>query len=134
FADHPNWNAPQLEVVATGLAFRVWRQGRQLLPAVVPKARLDGELDPRVPKDYLTQNLIGQFHYMRGNTLQPSDWPRARREYEEAARAAPDNDVLFFNLGLVFAGNGLYDESLAALRRAAEINSRPMPGSQKLSA
>lgn len=133
FAEHPNWNAPQLEVVATGLAFRVCRRGGPFLPAVAPKARLDGELDPRVPKDYLTQNLIGQFHYMRGNTLLPSDWPRARREYEEAARAAPDNDVLFFNLGLVFAGNGLYDESLANLRRANQINSRPIPG-QKLSA
>jgi tetratricopeptide (TPR) repeat protein len=126
FSDHPNWNEPQLEVVATGLAFRVWRRGRPLPPAVVPKARLDGELDPRVPKDYLTQNLIGQFHYMLGNTLERSDWPRARREYQEAMKAAPDNDVLFFNLGLIFAGSGLYDEAIAAFRRSDEINPRPI--------
>jgi tetratricopeptide (TPR) repeat protein len=70
-----------------------------------------------VPKDYLTQNLIGQFHYMLANTLERSDWPRARREYAEAMKAAPHNDVLFFNLGLIFGGHGLYDEAIAAFRR-----------------
>jgi tetratricopeptide (TPR) repeat protein len=134
FSDHPNWNEPQLEIVATGLAFRVCRRGRPQPPSLVPKPRLDGEMDPRVPKDYLTQNLIGQFHYMLGNTLERSEWPRARREYAEAMKSAPDNDVLFFNLGLIFAGNGLYDEAVAAFRRSSEINPRPIPGSGKAKA
>lgn len=131
FTDHPNWSQPQLETVAMGLAFRVWRAGRPVPAAAVLKPSLDGELDPRVPKDYLTQNLIGQFHYMRGNSLERSDWPRARREYAEAMKAAPQNDVLFFNLGLIFAGNGLYDEALAAFRRSREINPRPILSASK---
>jgi tetratricopeptide (TPR) repeat protein len=134
FTDHPNWNVPQLEVVSSGLAFRVCRRGAEPPPARVPKTRLEGELDPRVPRDYLTRNLIGQFHYMLGNTLARSDWQRARREYDEAARAAPDNDVLFFNLGLIYAGNGLYDEALAAFRRSDQINPRPIPGPERPSA
>lgn len=134
FTDHPNWNEPQLELAATGLAFRVWRRGRPLPPAVVPKERLDGENDPRIPKDYLTQNLIGQFHYMLANTLERSDWPRARREYEEAMKAAPGNDVLFFNLGLIFAERGLYDEAITAFRRSSEINPRPVLGPVRLKA
>jgi len=81
-----------------------------------------------VPKDYLTQNLIGNFHQMLGVTWEPRDWPRARREFEEAAAAAPDNDVLFYNLGLVYRRNGLLDEALAAFRRSARINPRPIPG------
>jgi hypothetical protein len=134
FTDHPNWNNPQLELVPDGLAFRVWRRGRPLPPAAVPKDRLEGELDPAVPKDYLTQNLIGQFHYMLGNTLGRSDWPRARREYAEAMKAAPHNDVLFFNLGLIFAGSGLYDESIAAFHHSAGINPRAVAGPGRLKA
>jgi tetratricopeptide (TPR) repeat protein len=134
FSDHPNWNNPQLELVPEGLAFRVTRRGRPLPPAVPIKDRLDGELDPRVPRDYLTQNLIGQFHYMLGNTLERSDWPRARREYAEAMRAAPHNDVLFFNLGLIFAGSGLYDEAIAAFQRSSEINPRAVAGPGRLKA
>ena len=134
FSDHPNWNNPQLELVPEGLAFRVWRRGRPLPPVAVSKDRLDGELDQRVPKDYLTQNLIGQFHYMLGNTLERTDWPRARREYGEAMKAAPHNDVLFFNLGLIFGGSGLYDEAIAAFRRSAEINPRAVAGPGHLTA
>jgi tetratricopeptide (TPR) repeat protein len=130
FTDHPNWRQPELEVVASGLAFRISRRGGPLPQSPIPKLRLDGELDSRVPKDYLTQNLIGQFHYMLGNTLARSDWPRARQEFAEAAKAAPDNDVLFFNLGLIFAGDGLYDEAIAAFRRSIQINPRPVPGPQ----
>jgi tetratricopeptide (TPR) repeat protein len=134
FSDHPNWNNPQLELLPTGLAFRVWRRDRPATAASVQRDRLDGELDPRVPKDYLTQNLIGQFHYMLANTLERSDWPRARREYAEAMKAAPHNDVLFFNLGLIFGGHGLYDEAIAAFRRSTEINPRPVPGPGRLKA
>ena len=134
FTDHPNWNNPQLELVPAGLAFRVGRRGRPLPPASAPKERLEGELDPAVAKDYLTQNLIGQFHYMLGNTLERSDWPRARSEYAEAMRAAPHNDVLFFNLGLIFAGSGLYDEAIAAFRRSSEINPRAVAGAGRLKA
>jgi tetratricopeptide (TPR) repeat protein len=134
FTDHPNWNNPQLELVPAGLAFRVGRRGQPLPPAVVPKDRLEGELDPRVPKDYLTQNLIGQLHYMLGNTLERSDWPRARREYAEAMKAAPYNDVLFFNLGLIFGGSGLYDEAIAAFKRSSELNPRAVAGPVRLKA
>ena len=34
------------------------------------KDRLEDELDPRVPKDYLTQNLIGNFHQMLAMTVE----------------------------------------------------------------
>jgi len=134
FTDHPNWNNPQLELVPAGLAFRVGRRGRPIPPVPLPKARLDGEDDPRVPKDYLTQNLIGQMHYMRANTLERSDWPAARREYDEAMRASPHNDVLFFNLGLIFGGCGLYDEAIAAFDRSAAINPRAVAGPLRLRA
>ncbi len=87
-------------------------------------ALLPGEDDPTIPRDYLTQNLIGHFHYTLGFTYERRDWIRARREFRKAASAAPHNDVLFYNLGLVYARNGLYDEALAAFTRSDEINSR----------
>ena len=77
-----------------------------------------------MPKDYLTQNLIGHFHYMLGVTFESREWPRASREFDAAQRAAPDNDVLFYNLGLIYRRNGLFDEALAAFQRSEEINPR----------
>jgi tetratricopeptide (TPR) repeat protein len=121
---YPNWNAPGLEAVPVGLAFRAWRAGRPWPLPFAVKDYLDGERDPRVPKDYLTQNLVGNFHYMLGVTFERRDWLRARREFAIAAAAAPENDVLFYNLGLIFRRSGLLDESLAAFRRSEEINPR----------
>ncbi len=121
---YPNWRIAELDNVPVGLAFRAWRAGRPWPPPTPVKDRLDGELDPTVPKDYLTQNLIGTFHQMLGMTWEGRDWPRAQRELSEAARSAPDNDVLFYNLGLIYRRNGLLEEALAAFRRSDEINPR----------
>jgi tetratricopeptide (TPR) repeat protein len=127
FAEHPNWRMPELLVVPDGLAFRIMKSSAPMPPPRLPIRRLEGEDDPRVPKDYLTTNVIGNLHYMLGSTLERADWPAARREYEEAARAAKDNDVLFFNLGLIFEGNGLLDDSLRFFTRSREINPREIP-------
>lgn len=123
---HPNWSVAGLEVVPVGLAFQTVRAGAPPPPAPPLQETLDGETDPRVPKDYLTQNLVGQFHYMRGLTFERIDWPRAWREFEMAARAAPANDVLFYNLGLVYRQAGLVEEALAAFERSHAINPRPI--------
>ncbi len=121
---YPNWRIAELDPVPVGMAFRAWRAGRPWPPPTPVKDRLDGELDPRVPKDYLTQNLIGNFHQMLGMTWEGRDWARARRELSEAAGSAPDNDVLFYNLGLIYRRNGFLEEALAAFRRSDEINPR----------
>ena len=124
FTEHPNWNHPALELVPLGVVFRAWPAGKPPPAPVLPADTLAGELDPRVPKDYLTQNLIGQFHYMLGVTFEGRDWIRARREFAAATAAAPDNDVLFYNLGLIYRRDGLIDDALAAFRRSDAINPR----------
>jgi tetratricopeptide (TPR) repeat protein len=124
---HPNWKLPELEIVPVGLVFQTVRSGRPWPPALVPKRELEGERDPRVPKDYLTRNLIGHFHYMLGVSFENRDWPRAAVEFEAAASAAPDNDVLFYNLGLIYRRNGLFEEALASFQRAHAINPRQLP-------
>ncbi len=128
---HPNWRVPQLEAVPVGMAFRIWRAGRAWPPATPVKDRLEGELDPRVPKDYLTQNLIGNFHQMLGMTFEERDWPRAARELEIAAASAPNNDVLFYNIGLIYRRNGLLDKARAAFRRSDEINPREIASASR---
>ncbi len=127
----PNWNVAGLEAVPVGLTFRAWRSGRPWPPPTPVKSHLDGEQDPRVPKDYLTQNLIGNFHYMLGMTQERRNWPEARQEFAAAAAAASGNDVLFYNLGLIFRRNGLLEESLTAFRRSAEINPRAIASRSK---
>ncbi len=124
FTHHPNWQEPRLVLLPVGQVFRAVRAGQ---PAREPEGlllELPAENDPRVPKDFLTQNLIGQFHYMLGVTFETLDWARARQEFERAARAAPHNDVLFYNLGLIYRRNGLLDEALAAFQRSQAINPR----------
>ncbi|HEX6739480.1 MAG TPA: DUF2723 domain-containing protein [Vicinamibacteria bacterium] len=128
FTHHPNWREPRLAVVPVGLVFEIARaDGPAPAPRLPPRA-LAGDGDARVPKDYLTQNLIGHFHYMQGLALEASDWRRAAEELDRAAAAAADNDVLFFNLGLVYRARGLHAEALAAFERAHAINPRPIPG------
>ena len=130
FTHHPNWNLPELEIVPEGLVFRIARRGSAkattatLADAAALPRTLAGEDDPRVPKDYLTRNLIGEFHYMLGLTAEAGDPRSADREFRAAAAAAPDNDVLFYNLGLVYARSGRLPEALAAFSRSQEINPR----------
>ncbi len=127
FTHHPNWSFPAIEVVPVGLAFRTVRAGSPLPEPAVSAAGLAGADDPRVPKDYLTQNLVGQFHYMHGLTFEQCDWPPAAAAFRRAVAAAPSNDVLFYNLGLIYHRNGLLRRALAAFERAAEINPRHIP-------
>jgi tetratricopeptide (TPR) repeat protein len=131
---HPNWNVPDIALDPIGLVFRVRRADSPASAPVLPRTELTGMDDPGVPKDYLTQNLIGQFHYMIGFTFEQRDWPRARASFEAAARAAPQNDVLFYNLGLIYLRNGLYQEAIDAFERSAQINPRHIPGAKKVRA
>ena len=124
FTHHPNWNLPELAVVPAGLAFRIVRRGAPPERSVLAATVLAGENDPRVPKDYLTRNLVGEFHYMLGLNAQATDAAAAEREFRAAAAAAPDNDVLFYNLGLIYSRNGQWAEALAAFERSQEINPR----------
>ena len=127
FTHHPNWNTPGLEVVPMGLVFRTVRSDSPRPEPVIPKPELQGAWDPSVPKDYLSQNLIGHFHMMLGMTFEERDWPRARAEFDRATEAAPRNDVLFYNLGLIYQRNGLPRRALDAFARATEINPRHIP-------
>ncbi|MEM6794406.1 MAG: DUF2723 domain-containing protein [Acidobacteriota bacterium] len=128
FTHHPNWNHPQIDVVPVGLAFRTVRRGAGPeaveIPERLSERRLDGEDDPRVPRDYLTQNLVGHFHYMLGITYERSDWPVAARAFEKAAESAPSNDVLFYNLGLIYHRNGLVRRAVASFERSRAVNPR----------
>jgi tetratricopeptide (TPR) repeat protein len=131
---HPNWSVPGLEVVPVGLAFRTLRSGAPYPEPIIPAFELAGERDPRVPRDYLTRNLIGHFHYMLGVTFERRAWARAAGEFDAARRAAPDNDVLFYNLGLIYRRNGLLPEALDAFERSHAINPRHIPGQREVRA
>jgi len=131
FTHHPNWNMPQLDVVPRGIVFQAWRREAPPPPLTVDEQPLDGENDPRVPKDYLTQNLVGHLHYMLGVTWEPTDWRRATREFAIAEERSPDNDVLFYNLGLIYSRNGLYDDAERAFARSDAINPRHLASAKK---
>ncbi|MEO1084053.1 MAG: hypothetical protein AAFY88_07410, partial [Acidobacteriota bacterium] len=76
------------------------------------------------PKDYLASNLAGHFHYMLGITHEQRDWPTAEREMRRAAQIASRNDVLHYNLGLIYRRNGLVERALESFERSDRINPR----------
>ena len=124
FTHHPNWSRADLDIVPVGLVFQARRSGQPPPEPVIPLWELPGERDPAVPKDVLTANLIGHLHYMLGFTFAPRDWRRAHQQFALAVAASPDNDVLFYNLGLIYQRNGLLDDALAAFERSQAINPR----------
>lgn len=124
FTHHPNWQLPELEVVPEGLTFHVRGRGVPGRRIALDPPELDGEADPRVPKDYLTRNLIGDFHSMRARNLEQQDWRQADAAYRRAAASAPENDVLFYNLGLIYERRGLLREALEFFERSHAINPR----------
>jgi hypothetical protein len=134
FTHHPNWRVSDPEIVPVGLVFQTLRAGRPWPPPASLKTELAGERDPRVPKDYLTQNLIGHFHYMLGVTFEQRDWWRASREFRAAEGAAAQNDVLFYNLGLIYRRNGLFEEALAAFARSHAIDPRAVASRDRVRA
>ncbi len=131
FTHYPNWNMNGLDVVPVGLAFRTVRTGTGA-PVSLPERELDGAWDAAVPKDYLASNLVGHFHYMLGLTHESTEWPRARAEFLRAGEAAPGNDVLFYNLGLIYRRNGMVRRSFEAFERAQAINGRHIPSNEKV--
>jgi tetratricopeptide (TPR) repeat protein len=130
FTHHPNWDSPDLQIVPAGLAFRVWPRDAEAPQVVLPPDALPGADDPQIPKDYLTRNLIGQYYFMLAFDNERRDWARAAYNLERAMRAAPDNDVLFYNAGLLYERNGHLTEALRAFERSAAINPRHIPGSR----
>lgn len=121
---------PGLDVIPVGIVFRAWPRGEPPPPPAEVAPELAGEHDPRVPKDFLTQNLIGYYHYLLGLTAERTDWPRAAKEFETAAAAAPSNDALFYNLGLAYVRNGLLEEAITAFERSHAINPRRLADSR----
>lgn len=134
FTHHPNWNLDQLRIVPVGLAFQVTHANAPLPEPTLPTDGLAGADDLGVPKDYLTQNLLGHYHYMQGITFETRDWPRAAEAFRRAMEKAPRNDVLFYNLGLIHRRNGLWTEALAFFEHSNRINPRRLANNKEVRA
>lgn len=127
FTHAPSRTGPQIEVQPVGLVFQVTRSG-QSTELLDFDDRLDGEFDPRIPKDLLTRHLIAHFHFMIGVTYERRDWTRAARHWRRASELARDGDVHFYNMGLIYRRNGLPARALDAFQRSAAIHPRRLRG------
>jgi hypothetical protein len=83
------------------------------------------------PRGVPTRSLIAHFHYMLGFTYADRDWPRARCELEQAAAVAPDDDVPFYNLDLLYWRLGLLDPAAVAFARSDAINPRHLASASR---
>ena len=123
FAHDPLWNVSGLEIVPVGLGYRAFRAGAAHPEPSMPPA-IDGESDESVPKDFLTRNLLGNYHFMEAVSFESREWPRANRALERALEVAPKSDIVAHNVGLIYARNGWFDEGLKAYERCHAINPR----------
>ena len=102
---------------------------------VVAEGALAGEDDPRVPKDYLTQNLIGHFHYMLGVTFERRTGRARARSSQRAARAAPDERrALLQPRPASTARTACSTKRVAAFERSDAINPRYLPSANRVRA
>jgi hypothetical protein len=83
------------------------------------------------PRGVPTRSLIAHFHYMLGFTYADRDWPRARCELEQATAVAPDDDVLFYNLDLLYWRLGLLNPAAVAFARSDAINPRHLASASR---
>ena len=82
--------------------------------------------------DRIDKGCVARVESFVGSTFERMDWPRAHAQFAEATRRAPGNDVLFYNLGLIYSGNGLFDEALAFYERSNEINPRHIASASRV--
>jgi hypothetical protein len=97
-------------------------------PEPLDTPSLPGVDDPDIPKDLLTRALIAHDSFMRALTAEYRDWGAAVRAMETATRTSPDWAITHYNLGLIWARNGFYDEAIRAFERADTINPRGIEG------
>ena len=86
-----------------------------------------GQLDPAVP--HLQAALALEPYYTRAEELlgtiwsQKKDYARARASFEHLLKIAPDNYAAQFNLGVIAAFEGKWDEGESRLRRVLQTDS-----------
>lgn len=125
FAHHPLWKVDGLEIVPVGLGYRAFRAGVPHPEPSLP-SEIEGERDERVPKDFLTRSLLSNYHFMEAISFERLDWSRANRALERTTEIAPESDIAFHNVGLIYARNGWFEEGVAAYSRCHAINPRGM--------
>lgn len=78
------------------------------------------------PKD-----AIGEVYVTYGNVLDDQKKPKeAIRVYQQGIKQFPDEEMLYFNLGIAQSGQGQRDDAIASLQRAVRL--RPQHASAHL--
>ena len=132
---HPNWSLPELEAVPIGSVFKIQRAGSPRPQLVARRgtsrrrgrsARAEGL--PHAEPDRALPLHAGR--HLRAGGLAA----RERASWRRRRAPRPSNDVLFYNLGLIYRRNGKLDEAVAAFERADAINPRYLPSGTRVRA
>lgn len=104
----------QLSMAYTWLAFMNPGRRADLLPLARTEAQRALTLDPTLPEGHLAQAV----YFYRGET----DIVRAAEEFERAVAGLPNDAQAHLNFGYLRRGQGRWEESVALLKRAAELD------------
>lgn len=74
--------------------------------------------------DYLCRCLAGDYYFMIAANLHRKSFEDALPFYLKAVEMAYDNDVIHYNLGLVFEREGYYKEAIEQFKRVRQIDKK----------
>lgn len=112
----PNFAAAhaELSMAYTWSAFMAPAKRADILPLARIEAQKALALDPTLPAAHLAQAV----YFYRGET----DIDRAAQEFERAVAALPNDVQAHLNFGYLRRWQGRWDEAVALLKRAAELD------------
>ena len=125
FTHYHDFKNPLLKLVPDGLSYRLllkesdYKSGFDWNKFTLRNLRLKG-----VYLDYLSRNLVGDYLFSRGITLEFEDFNKALVYFRDAAKVDYNNSNMFVNLGLVYERHGMYKEAVASFTRALKIDKK----------
>ncbi len=73
---------------------------------------------------YLTREDIKLFNQLGISLRQQGKWQSAIEEYQKALKVAPDDENLFYNMGMAYAEGKMFREARQSMVQALRINGR----------
>ena len=73
---------------------------------------------------YLTREDIKLFNQLGISLRQQGKWQSAIEEYRKALKVAPDDENLFYNMGMAYAEGKMFREARQSMVQALRINGR----------
>ncbi len=125
FTHYNELGTSELSLLPRGLVYQVATQDMKVEPITDPKLFHVRNLDDKpVYFDYLCRCLAGDYYFMRAANFHEIAFEDALPYYNKALKIAYDNDVMHYNMGLVFLRENMFQEAIDQFNIVLSIDSK----------